>query len=251
VKVHLKVRELFIDCEMGATKDMLLAGLMSLVDDKRETLRELNGLGLHGATYELTKTELGGVQGCSVTIACGEEHAHAEAHTSVSAEEVRDIIAKTRLPARALENALETYNLLAKAEAHVHGQTVETVHFHEVGNTEAIASVVGVCFVMDRLNIGSCRTTPINVGGGFVKCAHGTLAVPTPATAYILKESTTYSSKYDAELVTPTSGALIVHFAGYFKQASKPSSELRTGYGISTNPCAENHYVKMSLHAID
>jgi len=111
------------------------------------------------------------------------------------------------------ENVLAVYRSIADAESRVHGVPVDEIHFHEVGTMDAVADVVAVCLLMDRLAPERVIVSPIHVGSGHVHCAHGILPVPAPATAYILQGLPIYGGSVKGELCTPTGAALLKHFA--------------------------------------
>jgi len=123
------------------------------------------------------------------------------------------------------------YGLIAEAESHVHGVPVTDIHFHEVGTMDAIADIAAVCLLMDKLAPQQVIVSPIHVGSGHVKCAHGILPVPAPATAYTLRDVPIYGGGLKGELCTPTGAALLKHFATRFGQM--PVMRVQTiGYGM-------------------
>ncbi len=111
---------------------------------------------------------------------------------------------------------LAVYSLIAEAESHAHGVPVTEIHFHEVGTMDAVADVTAVCLLMERLAPEQVIVSPVHVGSGHVKCAHGILPVPAPATAYILRDVPIYGGGIKSELCTPTGAALLKHFASGF-----------------------------------
>lgn len=142
------------------------------------------------------------------------EHHHSHQHTSLAEMEAR--IAGLRLDARVRENVRAVFAMIASAEAKVHGQPLESVHFHEVGGMDALADIAAVCLLMDILEPDEVVVSPIHVGAGQVHCAHGILPVPAPATAEILKGIPVYGGQIQGELCTPTGAALLRHFADRF-----------------------------------
>lgn len=126
---------------------------------------------------------------------------------------------------------MQVYTLIAEAESHAHGIPVSEIHFHEVGTMDAIADITAVCMLMDRLSPDEVVVSPVHVGSGQVKCAHGILPVPAPATAFILKDTPIYGGNIRGELCTPTGAALLKHFATRF--GSMPMMKTQTiGYGM-------------------
>lgn len=166
------------------------------------------------------------------------EHGPAETHTHGDAEgsgagtfgEVRDLIRGSGLPGPVKERAEAVYRRLAEAEAAVHGTTLESVHFHEVGAVDSIVDVVGAVYALHLLGVERVVCSPLPNGHGFVRCAHGMMPVPPPATAELLKGCPTRPVDIEAELVTPTGAALAAALASEF--GWMPAMEVRAvGYG--------------------
>ena len=131
------------------------------------------------------------------------------------------------------KKALEIYQLLAEAEAAVHGRTVELIHFHEVGQLDAVADIVGTCMLIEELAPDRIIASPIHVGSGQVRCAHGILPVPAPATALLLKGIPFYSQDISGELCTPTGAALMRYFVDEFTPSPLVRYD-RIGCGLGT-----------------
>ncbi len=142
--------------------------------------------------------------------------------------------------------AEEVYEFIAKAESHAHNKPVEEVHFHEVGALDAVADVVGVCMLMAEIAPNRVVVSPINVGSGQVKCAHGILPVPAPATAHILAGAPTYSNDVRGELCTPTGAALLKTFADEFSSQPVMNVE-KVGYGMGTKDFEHANCVRVFL----
>ncbi len=114
------------------------------------------------------------------------------------------------------KDVLAVYNLIAEAESHAHGVPVSEIHFHEVGTMDAVADITAVCMLIDELAPDEIVASPVHLGSGSVRCAHGILPVPAPATAYILRGVPVYGGAVEGELCTPTGAALIKHFVTRF-----------------------------------
>jgi len=158
------------------------------------------------------------------------DHHHTHHHTSLHEIEhiVRDHL---HLPKNVQDDVMAVYRLIAEAESHAHDRPVEEIHFHEVGTMDAIADVVAVCLLLDRIAPDEIVVSPVHVGSGQVRCAHGILPVPAPATAYILKDVPIYGGAVQGELCTPTGAALLKHFATRF--AEMPMMRISAvGYGM-------------------
>lgn len=144
------------------------------------------------------------------------DHHHDHAHHHSSMHEIEHIISDLHLPQKVQNDVLAVYGLIAEAESHAHGVPITEIHFHEVGTMDAVADITAVCLLMNELAPDEVVVSPIHVGSGHVKCAHGILPVPAPATAYILKDIPIYGGSIQGELCTPTGAALLKHFADRF-----------------------------------
>lgn len=161
----------------------------------------------------------------------GDYHSHGHSH-HIRLNDIEQMVKnKLSLPKKVQEDILAVYNLIAEAESHVHGVPVTEIHFHEVGTMDAIADITAVCLLMDQLSPAEVVVSPIHVGSGQVRCAHGILPVPAPATAEILKDIPMHSGTVQGELCTPTGAALLKHFATKFGNmpVMKPQA---IGYGM-------------------
>lgn len=237
------MKTLYLDCGMGAAGDMLTAALLELLPDKEGFLAELNSVGIPGVMVSSEASEKCGIQGTHITVKVnGEEeaeemhahvhehrhshshnhthengHSHGEGHTHHhSMREIEHIIGSLPVSEKVKADILAVYSLIAAAESRAHGVPVTEIHFHEVGMMDAIADVTAVCMLMERLSPVQVIVSPIHVGSGHVKCAHGLLPVPAPATAYILQDVPVYGGGVRGELCTPTGAALLKHFATEF-----------------------------------
>ncbi len=239
------MKTLYIECNMGAAGDMLMAALLELCPEPEAFVEKLNALQIPKVTYKMEKSVKCGVTGThmSVLVDGAEEksidvhthhhgeHSHSHSHSHARQEEIAHMITHFNLPETVKQDAIAVYHLIAEAESHVHGKPIDEIHFHEVGNLDAVADVVGVCYLMHELNVEQIVTSPIHVGSGQVHCAHGILPVPAPATAYILRGVPVYSGEIRGELCTPTGAALLKYFSKSF--GSMPVMRIdKIGYGM-------------------
>ena len=254
------MRTLFIDCSMGAAGDMLTASLLELFDDKEAIVNELNGLGIPKVKFEAEVSTKCGINGTHMKVTVdGEEegdlhhhndhnhdipdhpdhhhhqHAHHHHHSDHHHSSIHDIEHVIRdhmgLCNNVTKDIMDVYSLIAEAESAAHGKPIDEIHFHEVGTMDAVADVTAVCYLIDKLKVDRIVASPVCVGSGTVKCAHGILPVPAPATAFILKGVPTYSGEIKSELCTPTGAALLKHFVSEF--GSQPMMSVdRIGYGM-------------------
>ncbi|SHK01074.1 hypothetical protein SAMN02745248_01568 [Hathewaya proteolytica DSM 3090] len=161
-----------------------------------------------------------------------QEHSHGHHHHS-GMHDIEHIIDNLNVSQKVKDNAKSVYKLIAEAESHAHNKPVDEIHFHEVGTMDAIADVVGVCMLIDDIAPDKIIVSPVHVGSGQVKCAHGILPVPAPATSHILQGVPTYGGSVRGELCTPTGAALLKHFASEF--GNMPVMKVSSiGYGMGT-----------------
>jgi uncharacterized protein (TIGR00299 family) protein len=233
------MRLAYLDAFAGVSGDMLLGALIHAgapVDLLHETLAALK----LGATLQVEKVKRNGIHATHARIliegmpAEGNGHHHHQSHRSLAT--IRTLISTARFAAPIEGLALRTFELLGEAEAKIHDVPIESIHFHEVGAVDAIADIVLVSAAANALDIGAWRCSPLNVGGGTVQCAHGTMPVPAPATAELLRGAPVYSSGIQGETVTPTGAALVRALDCEF--GPMPDMRVETiGYGAGTrNP---------------
>ena len=240
---------LYIECEMGAAGDMLMSALLDIHEDAKGFIERFNKLGIPKINAVLEKGEKCGIKGSHVRIFIDdkEEHEHhhehyhehhhehnrEHGHHHTNMNEIRELISSLPIKKVVCENALNVYKIIAEAEGKVHDRDIENIHFHEVGSMDAVADIVGVCMLIDEIGAKKIIASPVNTGGGFVKCAHGVLPVPAPATAEILKDCLFYSDTNEGELCTPTGAALLKYFADSFEDM--PVMKIKkTGIGLGT-----------------
>lgn len=245
------MRTLYLECNMGAAGDMLMGALLELHPSADNFIEKMNQLGLPGVKLEKESSVKCGIQGTHIKVTVDgkeeqsldvhhghmhdNEHSHNHAHTHLhhhtSLYDVSHIIHNLDIPQRVKENALCVYRLIAAAESNAHGKPMEEIHFHEVGTMDAVADVVGVCLLINDLKVDRIVASPVHVGSGNVKCAHGILPVPAPATAYILRGIPIYGGDVKGELCTPTGAALLKHFVDDFSGMPVMQIE-KVGYGM-------------------
>ncbi|MGA9684666.1 MAG: nickel pincer cofactor biosynthesis protein LarC [Candidatus Sulfotelmatobacter sp.] len=160
------------------------------------------------------------------------EHPHSHAHGR-GLTEIREIISAAAISETARKTALAIFEALGRAEAKIHNASVESVHFHEVGSVDAMVDIVCAAVGAEALRVDEIVCSPLNVGGGTVKCAHGTIPVPAPATVELLGDAPVYSSGVLAELVTPTGAAIVKTLVSRF--AAFPEMKIeKSGYGAGS-----------------
>ena len=244
------MKTLYIDCGMGAAGDMLTAALLELHPDREDFLQKLNGLGIPGVTFIAERSTKCGINGTRIRVAVqGEEeteHMHDHHHHHGSMEDIRSIVSRLRIPTTVKLDILAVYEEIAQAESHVHGVPVEQIHFHEVGNMDAIADITAVCLLMHELKLDQILASAVHVGSGQVRCAHGILPVPAPATAHILQNIPIYGGSIKGELCTPTGAALLKHIVDEF--GDMPAMKVKTiGYGMGKKDFERANCVRVLL----
>ncbi|MBR3085537.1 MAG: nickel pincer cofactor biosynthesis protein LarC [Kiritimatiellae bacterium] len=269
---------LFIDCSMGAAGDMLGAALLELVADRDAFVAKLNAIGVPGVRYALERTTKCGIAASQLHVSVngaeegepdghhhhghghehehghghehehdhdhGHDHGHEHHHEHRSLKDVLAIVDGLGIPPAVAEDVRATFRLVAEAESAAHGGSPDSVHFHEVGALDAIADIAAVSLLVAELKPGRVVASPVNCGSGFVRCAHGTLPVPAPCTAALLKGVPSYiDPAIDGELCTPTGAALLRHFAKEF--APMPVMRVTAiGYGAGRKDFARANFLR-------
>lgn len=249
------MKTLFLECNMGAAGDMLMAALWELTEDKETALECIHSIGLPHTSISFDNTVTCGIS-CTkahVVIAGEEEeqnHTHNASHHHFTLSDVYEIIDNLNISDNVKEKSKSVYNTIAAAESKVHNTDVAMVHFHELGMLDAIADVVVCCFLIESLNADKIVVSPINVGRGTVKCAHGLVPVPAPATAQILIGIPYYQSHISGELCTPTGAAILKTFADDF--SDMPVMTVKSiGYGAGSKEFEQVNCIRAFLGEIE
>lgn len=234
------MKTLYIDCQMGAAGDMLSAALLELTPDQDTALAELNSLGIPGVEFVRETLVKCGIAATHLSVRVhGEEegahhhhhHGHEHHHEHHSLADILKLVESLALGEKAKADVAKVYKAIAAAESRAHGRPVGEIHFHEVGALDAVADIAAFCHLMNRLSPDEVVVSPVNVGSGTVECAHGTLSVPAPATAFLLQGMPSYSDgEIVGELCTPTGAALLKTFASSFGTQPLMKSEA-IGFG--------------------
>lgn len=244
------MRTLYIDCGMGAAGDMLAAALLELIPDQDGFVHRMNTLGIPGVAVTAEKSMKCGITGTHFSVKVhGEtetEHMHHHHHHHGSMADIRGIVSSLPIPTMAKLNIMAVYETIAEAESHVHGVPVNQIHFHEVGTMDAIADITAVCLLMQELDVDRVIASPVHVGSGSVRCAHGILPVPAPATAHILRGVPVYGGGIRGELCTPTGAALLKYFADDF--GDMPAMRVKAiGYGMGRKDFERANCIRVML----
>ena len=270
------MKTLYLDCGNGAAGDMISAALWELTENKEEFIEEVNSIGIPGVKTYALPTQKQGIFGTHFRVTFNDieetpnvlpkdaiveltpeedlKYAHHEHHHEHERHEhehhslgdVKTIIGNLNVSDKVKKDAQAVYDILAEAESHVHGTTVTEIHFHEVGNMDAIADIVCVCMLIEKLAPDQIIASSVNTGTGKVKCAHGILPIPAPATSYLLHGIPIYNTGVNGELCTPTGAALIKYFAGSFGPMPVMNIE-DIGYGMGTKDYDVANYFRAFL----
>ena len=266
------MRTIYLDCSMGAAGDMLMAALLELLPEKNTFLQKMQSLGLPGLEISAEPSVKCGITGTHMRVLIHgeeeghphehavEEHAHSHAdapeaahahvhvhpHHHTDLDELTHRISHLNVSEAVRSDILAVYQSIADAESRVHGVPVEQIHFHEVGSLDALADVTGVCLLMELLAPEQVLASPVHVGSGQVRCAHGILPVPAPATALLLEGIPIYGGSIRGELCTPTGAALLRHFVTRFGPLP-PMRVEKTGYGMGTKDFEAANCVRAML----
>ena len=252
---------------MGAAGDMLAGALVSLLskEEQESFIKMINNIGVDGVKVSLSddakcgiagkhfKVEIDGVEEHSHDVHEHEhhheheqEHGHHHEHhhhgKGPFPKELETVAEKLDCP----NDIQKVYELLAEAEAKVHGKDVSEIHFHEVGMKDALIDIASVVYLMNKLKVDKVVVSPVNVGFGKVKCAHGILPVPAPATAELVKGIPTYAGRFEGELLTPTGAALLKYYADEFSYQPL-MNVIKCGYGTGNKNFESANVVKAVL----
>lgn len=238
-------RIIYFDCYNGISGDMTLGAIVDL-GVPLESLREaLAGLGVGGWTLEGAPIKRRGIGATQVTVRLdpNEKQPHRNLH-----HVVKIIGDAAGLSPWVKEKAITAFTLLARAEAHVHQSSLEQVHFHEVGAVDAIVDVVGAMVGFEMLGAREFYHSPLPLSHGEVKCAHGLMPIPAPATAEILKGAPWYDTQIEGELITPTGAAILRALCGDEWRPASGIAPLRTGYGAGSKEFpGRTNYLRLML----
>ena len=221
------MKTLYFDCFAGASGDMILGALVAAGVEPNYLREQLSSLPVSGFKIDFEIVNRSGLSATYARVETAPEHKHR--HLS----DIEQIIETSALSAPVKERAVQIFTRLAEAEARVHNEPVEQVHFHEVGAIDAIVDVVGAAICFDALQIDRFISSPIHAGSGTVKMAHGQFPVPPPAVTELLKGVPFYSTEIKGELLTPTGAAIITTVCSEYGPIPVMTTET-SGYGAGT-----------------
>ncbi len=231
------MKVLYFDCFSGISGDMTLGAFIDIGIDKEEFLEEINKLNIEGFDIEFSKVKKNGIEATDVNINIhkncneheGDDH-HEHHHRNL--QDIEKIIKDSNLDNRVKELSKAMFLNIAKAEAKIHGTSIDKIHFHEVGAIDSIIDIIGVAICINLLGIEKIISSPLHDGTGFVRCQHGLIPIPAPATLEILTTNNVpfYTSDIKNELITPTGATIIATLVEEFGPIPEMSIK-KIGYG--------------------
>lgn len=251
------MKVLYFDCSSGISGNMTLGALLELCDDPSVLERELNKLHVDGYHMHISKSKKNGITGTYVDVHLEHDHhAHHHEHNHHHHEhrnlfDVNQIIDNSDIDEKAKDLAKRIFMRVALAESKVHNETLENVHFHEVGAIDSIVDIVGTAILITYLAPDKVYSSIVNDGHGFIECAHGTISVPVPATSEIFAAShaITRQIDIDTELVTPTGAAIISELACLY--GMQPSMDVKKiGWGCGSKELSIPNVLKVTMGEI-
>ncbi|MDH4267781.1 MAG: nickel pincer cofactor biosynthesis protein LarC [Deltaproteobacteria bacterium] len=217
---------LYFDCFSGVSGDMTLAALLDLGLPQEKLRLELEKLGLKNYILNIFQGSRNGIASMGIEVKVGPKE---ENHRHFS--DILKIIEGSSLKPDVKKTSLAIFQRLAEAEAKVHAQRVEEVHFHEVGAVDSIVDIVGTAIGIDYFQPGRILSTELPMGRGFVQCQHGRLPLPAPATLEVLKGYPLKNVEVEGELVTPTGAAIVATLSSDVTSFPAMTAE-KIGYGM-------------------
>lgn len=228
------MRTLYYDCFSGISGDMFLGALLDLGLDEAHLRKELSKLGLDGEfTLSVTRGLKKGISGTKVKVKLCTKWQTRPSHHHVHRTygDIEALIAQSGLSAGVKKCSLEMFWALAVAEGAIHGKEPREVGFHEVGAVDSIVDIVGAAIGLEALHVTRCLASRVELGGGFVRCAHGLIPVPAPATAALLKGVPVSFGRVESEATTPTGAVIVKTTVGSF--TPEPAMRIDAiGYGL-------------------
>ena len=258
---------LYYDCFAGISGDMHLGAMIDAGVDPHHLLAELKKLPLDGYKVNITRNQRKSIEGTRVDIVVEGDHGHHHHghdhhhdhndndghdhhHEHRNLADIKKIISDSGLPEKTKSRAMKMFLLIAEAEAKIHGVSVDEIHFHEVGAVDSIVDITGAAICLEYLNPDRILGSTIELGSGMVKCAHGLMPVPAPATAEILKNIPVKIGSTPHEATTPTGAAILAANVDEFTDQMnfKP---LKTAYGIGQRDTELPNILRVYLGEMD
>ena len=239
-------KDLLYECFSGMAGDMHLGGMLDLGVPQEHLIAELSKLGLDDEfRVEVENRKKMGIAGTHVSVNL--------THTNDAVRglpDIKGLIDASAVSQGAKERATSMFELLARAEAKVHAIPVEKVHFHEVGAVDAIVDIVGAAICLEYLAPDRVYCSNVELGSGMVKCAHGLMPVPAPATALLLEGCPTTRGHVDGEATTPTGATILAHAVDHWVSPDVFKTS-KTAYGVGTKDFSRPNVVRLSIGEVE
>jgi uncharacterized protein (TIGR00299 family) protein len=237
----MEMRIAYFDCFSGASGDMILGSLIDAGLSPRLFREVLKKLGISDVRLRVKKVLKGGISATQVVVASRKnERPHRDL------KELLKIIERSSLEIHIKKKSKEIFERIALAEAKIHQKPVDDIHFHELGGLDSVVDIVGSVWGLDQLEIQQIHVSKVNVGTGFVRCEHGLLPVPAPATLYLMKGKPIYSSGVERELLTPTGAAILTSLGLEFGPMPLMKVE-RIGYGAGRDELSHPNVLRLII----
>lgn len=234
------MRIAYFDCFSGISGDMILGALVDAGLDLEKLKNELNKLNLSGYEIKATQVEKNHIAAIHIDVNVMDEQVRRRL------DDILAMIDESGLESEIKEISKQVFTKLANAESKVHRKSIETIYLHELGGIDTVIDVVGSIIGIKALGIEAIYASSLHVGKGFIKCAHGTLPVPAPATLELLKDVPIYGGDIDSELVTPTGAAIITTMAQSFG-GLPPMAIEKIGYGAGARDLPIPNLLRISI----
>lgn len=258
------MKALYFDCSSGISGNMTLGALLELLENKDEFIDELNKIHVDGYHIDVSTQVKNGITATHVNVVLEEHHHHHHHHDHDHHDhehhhhehrnlfDVEKIIDESSINPYAKDLAKRIFKRVALAESKVHNEPLENVHFHEVGAIDSIVDIIGTAILIEKIKPDVIYSSVVNDGYGFIECAHGTIAVPVPATSEIFASSDVISRQIDidTELVTPTGAAIIAELASSFGVMPAMNVQ-RIGWGCGTKNLRIPNVLKVTMGEIE
>ena len=258
------MKTLYLDCFAGISGDMTLGAFIDLGVDGEYLIKELEKLKVGGYHIHISRKAKNGIMGTDVDVVLEHEHTHESEHHHShehthesehqhehhhrSYRDIKKLIDTSELNENVKTLSQKIFHYVAKAEAKIHGKSIDEVHFHEVGAIDSIVDIIGTAICFDYLKVEKVVASPLHTGTGTIKCQHGIIPIPAPATLEILREAKIpfYSTGIKKELVTPTGAAIIAGLVDVFEELGECEVEA-VGYGCGKRDMPVVNMLRMML----
>jgi uncharacterized protein (TIGR00299 family) protein len=231
----------YFDCFSGASGDMILGSLIDAGLSPQRLSEELKKVSMPGVRLNVRKVVKGGISATQVVVVGRKEE---RSHRNLN--EMVKILGRSHLDSEVKKKSIEVFQRIASVEAKIHRKRKEDIHFHEVGGLDSIVDIVGSIWGLRQLGVDDLYVSKVNVGTGFVRCEHGILPVPAPATLALMKGEPIYSSGVETELLTPTGAALLTSLGSHFGQMP-PMKVEKIGHGAGRDDLPHPNILRLMI----